>query len=296
MTSAAISTFNLMLSGGRTLDVVTGGAAAGPALLCHHGTPSDATAWLDWSDAALQHGLRLVAISRPGYASSTPRPGRDIAAVADDVRAVLDHLAVPWFVTVGASGGGPHALAAAALLGERCRGAATLAGVAPWGLEDLDFLAGMGPENIDEFGAVIEGEAALRAWLAANAAGHRTVTGDQIVAELGGLIPAVDRLALERGLADQLASSVRRALTGGFDGWVEDDLAFAKPWGFALDAIAVPVAVWQGDLDLMVPFAHGAWLAAHVPGARPRMIAGHGHLSLLDLRDEIIAELLAQSA
>jgi pimeloyl-ACP methyl ester carboxylesterase len=154
----------------------------------------------------------------------------------------------------------------------------------------------MGPENIDEFGAVIEGEAALRAWLAANAAGHRTVTGDQIVAELGGLIPAVDRLALERGLADQLASSVRRALAGGFDGWVEDDLAFAKPWGFALDAIAVPVAVWQGDLDLMVPFAHGAWLAAHVPGARPRMIAGHGHLSLLDLRDEIIAELLAQSA
>ncbi len=296
MNTDAASSFHLTLSDGRTLDVVTGGAATGPALLCHHGTPSDATAWLDWSDAALQHGLRLVAISRPGYASSTARPGRDVAAVAGDVCAVLDHLQVPWFVTVGASGGGPHALAAAALLGERCRGAATLAGVAPWGLEDLDFLAGMGPENVAEFGTVLEGEAALRGWLAANATGHRTVTGDQIVAELGGLIPEVDRLALERGLADLLASSIRRALAGGFDGWVEDDVAFVKPWGFALDAIAVPVTVWQGDLDLMVPFAHGAWLAANVPGARPRMVAGHGHLSLLELRDEIIAELVAQRA
>jgi pimeloyl-ACP methyl ester carboxylesterase len=278
---------------GRVLDVLVAGAASGPALVAHHGTPSDASTWLDWSDAVAAHGLRLLSISRPGYASSTRQPGRDVASVAADVRAVLDHFAIPWFVTMGASGGGPHALASAALLGDRCRGAATLAGVGPFDRDDLDFLAGMGPENVEEFGAAIVGEAPVRAWIETHGAGMRTVTRDDIIAALGGLIPVVDQEALTNGLAEGLASSSRRALAASFDGWIDDDLAFAKPWGFALDAMSVPVTIWQGDLDLMVPFAHGAWLAAHVPGARSRMVSGHGHLSLLNLRETILTELLA---
>ncbi len=279
--------------GVRSLDVLIGGAPEGPALILHHGTPSDATKWGDWDETARAHGLRLVAISRPGYAMSTRRRGRRVADAADDVARVLERYGAPWFVTAGWSGGGPHALATAALLGERCRAAATLAGVGPYGVAGLDFLAGMGPENHAEFGAALRGETALRAWLEEHATDYPRVTGPDIIGALGGLIPQVDKDALVGGIADAFAATTRRALAGGFDGWIDDDLAFTEPWGFALASIDVPVTVWQGDLDLMVPASHGAWLASAIPGAVARAAPGHGHISLVTtFRDAIVEDLL----
>lgn len=278
---------------GRVLDVLVGGAATGPALVMHHGTPSDATLWADWDAIAGARGVRLLAISRPGYAGSTRQPGRRVAGVAADVERVLRHFDVPWFVTAGWSGGGPHALACAALLGPRCRAAATLAGVGAYGANDLDFLAGMGPENHAEFGAALRGERDLRAWLSANAEAMRNVTGPELADAFGGLVPQVDKDALAGGFAEGMAETMRRALQHGFDGWVDDDLAFIEPWGFELSAIAVPVAIWQGDLDLMVPFAHGAWLRRHVPRATSRPAPGNGHITLITTyRDAIVDDLL----
>ena len=280
-------------SGARSLDVLVGGASGGPALVMHHGTPSDATAWSGWDETARKHGLRLFSISRPGYATSTRRRWRTVADVADDVAFVLERYDVPWFVTAGWSGGGPHALATAALLGERCRAAATLAGVGPYGVADLDFLDGMGPENHAEFGAALRGEASVRAWLAENAADYARVTGPELIGALGGLIPQADKDVLSGGVADAFAATTRRALASGFDGWIDDDLAFIEPWGFALASIGVPVTVWQGDFDLMVPAAHGAWLAAAVPGAVARAAPGHGHISLITtFRDAIAGDLV----
>lgn len=279
---------------GHVLDVLSGGADSGPALLLHHGTPSDATTWEGWDDIARARGLRLLSISRPGYATSTRRPGRRVVDVASDVARVLDHFAVPWFVTAGWSGGGPHALATAARLGERCRAAATLAGVGPYGMPDLDFLAGMGPENHAEFGAALKGERELRAWLTANCEPLRTITGPELADAFGGLIPQVDKDVLAGGFADAMAATTRRALAAGFDGWIDDDLAFTLPWGFDLATIAVPVTVWQGDLDLMVPFAHGEWLRRHIPHAVSHAAPGHGHISLITTyRDAIVDNLLA---
>lgn len=283
-------------AGARSIDVLTGGASDGPALILHHGTPSDATIWSGWEETARAHGLRLFSISRPGYATSARRRGRTVAAAAEDVAFVLERYGVPWFVTAGWSGGGPHALATASILGPRCRAAATLAGVGPYGVADLDFLDGMGPENHAEFGAALRGEAALRTWLAANAADFAQVTGPGLVSALGGLIPQVDKDALAGSVADAFAATTRRALAGGFDGWIDDDLAFIEPWGFALSSIGVPVTVWQGDLDLMVPAAHGEWLASAVPGAVARAAPGHGHISLITtFRDAIVDDLLTRA-
>jgi pimeloyl-ACP methyl ester carboxylesterase len=278
------------------LDVLVGGAADGPALLAHHGTPSEAASWSEWHEDVAARGFRLISITRPGYAASARRPGRSVADASADARAVLDRLDVPWFVTVGWSGGGPHALAAAALQPDRCRAAATLAGVAPYGQPDLDFLAGMGPENVDEFGTASLGEAALRAWLEVNLAPLRTVTGAGIIDAFGGLLPQADKDVLADGFADVMAASCRRALAPGIDGQLDDDLAFIRDWGFALDAVRVPVAVWQGDLDLMVPAAHGAWLAAHLPHARHVFAPGHGHLSLVKTNRAAILDTLLADA
>ncbi len=271
-----------------------GGAAEGPALVAHHGTPSDASLWDGWDTGCAARKLRLIAVSRPGYATSTRRAGRAVADIPGDIADVLDELTVPWFIAAGWSGGGPHALACGALLADRCRAVATLAGVGPYGQDDLDFLAGMGPENHAEFGAALKSEEALRAWLAANAAMLQNVSGDELAEAFGGLIPQIDKDALTGGFANAMAATMRRALADGFDGWVDDDYAFLKPWGFDLDAIDVPVTAWQGDLDLMVPAAHGAWLAKHIPTAVKRDASGHGHISLMvDYRDAILDDLLA---
>lgn len=284
------------LRDGRSVDLLTCGASHGPALVMHHGTPSDASLWAAWDEVAREHGLRLFSLSRGGYATSDRAPGRRVVDVASDVAAVLAAFDVPWFVTAGWSGGGPHALATAHVLGARCRAVATLAGVGPYGVSDLDFLAGMGPENYAEFGAALRSESDVRAWLIANAAHFATVTGADIADAFGELVPEVDRAILRGGFADDMAAEMRRALAHGFDGWIDDDLAFTQAWGFDLAAMRVPVTVWQGDLDLMVPAAHGAWLAANIPGAVVRLAPGHGHISLVTaFRDEIVRDLLARA-
>jgi pimeloyl-ACP methyl ester carboxylesterase len=287
-------TNDFTLADGRILDVFLGGDPGGAALVMHHGTPCDATTFAGWHELCAARHLRLICVSRPGYAGSTRLPGRRVAQAAHDTAAVLDRLGIGRFVTAGWSGGGPHALACAALLPGRCSAAATLAGVAPYGEPDLDFLAGMGPENVEEFNRAIEGEAPLRAFQQPGAELLRHITGDGLAAAFGGLIPQVDRDELTGAYAEELAAVLRRALARGNDGAIDDDLAFIRPWGFAVTDIAAPVTVWQGDLDLMVPFAHGQWLARHIAGAQARLLAGEGHLSLVTrYRAEILDALLA---
>jgi pimeloyl-ACP methyl ester carboxylesterase len=287
-------TQDIKLADGRVLDIWQGGDPGGRAVVLHHGTPGDATGFAAWHERAASCGARLICASRPGYAGSTRLAGRAVAQAARDTGEVLDRLGVDTFVTAGWSGGGPHALACAARLPGRCRAAATLAGVAPYGMPDLAFLAGMGPENVAEFGLAIAGEAALRAFQEANFPALREITGAGLSAAFGGLVPQVDRDEMRGVFADELAAVLRRALAPGFDGSIDDDLAFTRPWGFDVAEISVPVTVWQGDLDLMVPFAHGQWLAAHIGHARARLIGGHGHISLVTRhRDEILDDLLA---
>lgn len=266
---------------GRQLEVLSAGPEDGLVLLFHNGTPGGLVASPDMTAAAAARGLRIVMYARPGYGGSTARPGRRIADAAVDVATVLDEFGARQFVTVGWSGGGPHALACAALLPGRCLAAASLAGVAPAQATGLDWLAGMGPENVDEYTAAGQGETALTAFLEEAAAGLGQVTGQQVAAEMGGLISAADRAVVTAEFADFLAESFRVALRTGIAGWRDDDIAFVSDWGFRLEqAGAVPVAIWQGEEDRMVPFSHGAWLAGHIPGARAHLAPGEGHLTL----------------
>jgi pimeloyl-ACP methyl ester carboxylesterase len=273
--------FTIPAPGGRQLEVLTAGPAGGLPFVMHNGTPGGLVTLESMTREAAARGLRTVMCARPGYGRSTPQPGRRVADVAADVVTVLDALGAGEFVTAGQSGGGPHALACAVLLPGRCLAAATMAGVAPCQAPGLDWLAGMGPENVEEFGAAAAGEAALTRYLEAEAEGLRTVSGSEITGALGGLVDDADKAVLTGGFADYLAESTRAALAAGIAGWRDDDLAFAGDWGFALDAPgAAPVTIWQGEEDRMVPYAHGVWLAAHMPGARSQLLPGEGHLTL----------------
>jgi pimeloyl-ACP methyl ester carboxylesterase len=278
---------------GRDLEVLRQGPEDGLAVVFHCGTPSAPAEFPLLRDAVVARGWQLISHSRPGYAGSTPQEGRAIADAASDVAAILDQLGLEQFVTLGWSGGGPHALACAALLPDRCLAAASLAGVAPFDADGLDFLADMGPENVEEFGAAAESRAAVTACLERYAPEMEHVTGDELAAALGGLIDDVDRAALTGELAEVLAAMSRRALSAGIAGWRDDDLAFVKPWGFDVADITVPVSIWQGAHDRMVPFAHGRWLAAHITAARVHLYDDEGHISLAQQIPRILDDLEA---
>ena len=280
---------------GRQLEYLTGGADDGFPFLFHGGTPSAAVRYQPLWDAARDAGLRLVTYSRPGYGASSPRPRAAEAPpidadVADSVT-LLDALGIGEFVTLGWSGGGPRALGCAALLPDRCRAAVSLAGVAPADAEGLDWLAGMGPENVHDFELAAQGRGALRSSVEEQVAEFSVVTGKQIVAAFGGLVDEVDAGALTGDFADYLAASFRHAAAQGAVGLLEDNLQVMRPWGFDVAAITVPVSVWQGAHDKMVPFSHGQWLAARIPQARVHLFDDEGHISLVNRIPEMFAEL-----
>jgi pimeloyl-ACP methyl ester carboxylesterase len=275
-----VSSFAVGLAGGRSLEVSVSGPQHATPLVLHHGTPSDRTQYPPFAQAAAARGLRLVTYSRPGYGGSARQPDRVIADCAADALAIVKQLGAGRFYTAGWSGGGPHALACAALLGDRVLACATIAGVGPFGAAGLNFLEGMGRDNQEEFGAALAGPSRLQDYLERHVQVLAEVTGVQVAAALGDLVTPVDVGALTGDFAAYLATTFRHAVSTGIWGWFDDDLAFIRPWGFALDEVGVPVVVWQGGQDRMVPFAHGQWLARHVSGARPRLLPEEGHLSI----------------
>jgi pimeloyl-ACP methyl ester carboxylesterase len=286
----------LQISGpdGRALDVELSGPDRGPAVVFHPGTPDSGTLFERLVTTGAERGLRHIAYSRPGYGLSERHRGRRVADCVQDVAAILDGLGIDRAYIVGQSGGGPHALACAALLPERTIAAATLGGVAPWRAEGLDWLAGMGDENLEEFGAAEAGEEPLLQVLEPAREQLLGTTGEQLAAALGDLVSEPDRAALTGEYGEHLARSIKRGLRDSVWGWFDDDRAFVTDWGFDLGAIARPVTIWQGREDRFVPFAHGEWLAGHVHGAHPQLRDGEGHLSIVIGRyGEILDDLTA---
>jgi pimeloyl-ACP methyl ester carboxylesterase len=279
---------------GRTLVVNVAGPENGRALIAHTGTPDAGSLRRQTLEEGAARGLRQVSYARPGYAGSDRREGRSVADCAADAEAIADALGIERFHTLGWSGGGPHTLACAALLGDRVISAATIAGAAPHDGDDLDWSAGMGKENIEEMSLSERGADALAPFLEREAEEVRESTPEDLVAILGDLVSEPDRAALTGEYAAESHTSFLGAVSTGIWGWLDDDLAFVRSWGFGLDEIRVPVSVWHGREDRFVPLAHGEWLAAQVPGARSHMVEGEGHISLSRNRyGEVLDELLA---
>ena len=281
---------------GRTLALHEGGDPGGAAVIWQHGTPASGLIYELWDRQAQADGIRLIGYDRPGYGGSQRAPGRDIAHCASDVSAIADALGLERFATWGISGGGPHALSCAALCDARLTAAASRAGVAPWDADGLDWTAGMGDSNIEEFDATVAGESELRTFLSPQADGLLAAGADELVEQWSTLLGPADRSVLSGRIAGFVLAGASEALAAGVDGWLDDDLAFARAWGFELASIDRPVLVMHGDDDRFVPVSHGRWLAGHIPGAEARVGGGDGHLTLLERRvGEVHEWLLAHS-
>ena len=274
------STTSIDVARGRSLTVYDAGDPAGAPILFHHGTPASGAPFAEHVRLAEEQGVRLLSYDRAGYGDSSRDPGRDVAAVADDGAALADSLGIERLATWGLSGGGPDALACAALAPDRFAAVASVGGVAPYGAEGLDWLAGMGEGNVAEFGAALAGEEVLRPALEAEASGLEASSTEELIVAMSTLLSPPDVEAVQGPLGEEILCSFTRGLSRGVDGWVDDDLAFARDWGFEPAEIEPPVLIVQGRQDLMVPGGHGDWLASRVPGAEAWFSADEGHLTL----------------
>ena len=262
---------DLELADGRTLHVYDTGAdgAADPlAVFWHHGTPNIGAPPRPLFPPAARLGIRWVSYDRPGYGRSTPYPGRDVASAAADVSAIADALGIDRFAVMGHSGGGPHAVACGALLPGRVLGVASVAGLAPFGADGLDWFAGMAASGVASLRAASEGRAAKERYEASGA-------------EYNPEFTSADHAALA-GAWSWLLDVVGPATAAGPGGLIDDDLAYVAPWGFDPAQVVAPILFLDGLQDRVVPSSHSEWLARRCPSAELRLSPGDGHISVLN--------------
>lgn len=266
---------------GRTLAFAEWGDPAGFPVFSLHGTPGSRFARHYDEGVYVEAGARVITYDRPGYGGSERNPGRRVVDCVADVATLADTLGFERFAVIGGSGGGPHALAVAARLPDRVSRAACAVGIAPYDAPDLDFFEGMDPLNVKEFGWVLQGEEVLLPELEREAAEtiERVAADPAKVMSDEWELSESDRAELARTERhDVIRQSVSEAFSAGVWGWVDDDLAFAAPWGFDIAQIRIPTRVIYGTTDVLVPRQHGEWLARNVPGAEVVVEEERGHI------------------
>jgi len=263
-------------SDGRTLGYAERGVEDGLPVVALHGTPGSRFVQLTNPELYERFGVRWIGYDRPGYGLSDPHPGRAVADAPADIAALADALGLDRFLVVGGSGGAPHALACGALLRDRVTRVGALVTPAPPDAE-IDFFEGLADLNVQEFSAALAGREELETFLQPYVDGIRE-DPDAVIDEMLTELPEIDRRRASKPenrtmMKESWVESVRQ----GSRGWADDDLAFAKPWGFALEDVTVETRVWQGELDVLTPRPHGEYVASRLPNARFELLEGGGH-------------------
>ncbi len=269
------------LSDGRSLAVAEWGDPAGVPVLRFHGTPGCRLNRPSEEGRLRDIGVRMVTYDRPGYGMSSRDRGRSVVDCVADVLAIADALRIEQFVATGSSGGGPHVLALAARVPERVLRVQCAVCVAPFDADGLNWFDGMDPENVREIGWALDGEERLTAELSREATlVQERVAKDPSTIFAGFDLPETDVAILaNRRFQNVIREATAEMFRSGPGGWVDDDLAFIKPWGFNVCEITVPVELEYGTSDVLVPAAHGQWLAGRIPTVTAMADSGKGHLT-----------------
>jgi pimeloyl-ACP methyl ester carboxylesterase len=283
-----ILTHVVHLADGRQLTTQTYGDPDGFPVFLLHGTPGSRLGPHPRPAVLHRLGVRLIAFDRPGYGGSARMTGRRVADVAADVRAIADEYKLPEFAVVGRSGGGPHALACAALLPDRVTKAAVLVGLAPRRADGLDWYDGMAQSNVLEYAAAETGQAGLAAHLRTTTEAIRANPA-HLIARLQADLPDMDRrVVADRGIRAMLVDTYAEALRISDYGWIDDCVAFCSSWGFDPADVTVPVLLWHGARDRFSPAGHARWLADRIPGANVLVQPDAAHFTALDVLPDVL--------
>jgi pimeloyl-ACP methyl ester carboxylesterase len=284
-TVLAVLESDLTLRDGRTLHVYdTGPDLADPRLVVvwHHGTPNIGPPPAPLLAESARLGIRWLGFDRPGYGGSTRHPGRTTGSVAQDVAELVDVLSVERFAVVGHSGGASHAVACGGVLGDRVVAVVSMAGLAPYGSEGLDWYAGMVASGVASLTAASQGREAKEAFEASGV-------------EYDPEFTAADLAAL-KGEWSWLGGVVGPAVASGPAGLVDDDVSYVTPWDTQPSDVAAPVLLLHGEQDGIVPAAHSRWLAEHCPTAELRLLPDDGHISVLTHARDALEWLASETA
>jgi pimeloyl-ACP methyl ester carboxylesterase len=285
--------FDVKVSDGRVLRVQVSGDANGLPVFLLHGTPGSRHGPKPREGVLYRLGIRLVSYDRPGYGGSTRHVGRAVVDAARDVETIANELQLKNFAVVGRSGGGPHALACAAILPERVVRVAALVCVAPADAVGLNWFDGMAADNVDAYRVADADWPTFIERLRLRA--DRTASDPRFLVEEVRTqmrrpdLRVVDDMAIRRLLADTYAEALR----AGPYGWIDDVFALRIRWGFDFGGITVPVRLWHGEEDSFSPVSHTRWLAMRIPGAEVQVQAGLAHFGAVEILPRILAWLKA---
>lgn len=288
-----ILTYTVLAAGGRRLSTQVHGDPDGSPVFLLHGTPGSRLGPRPRAAVLHRLGIRLISYDRPGYGDSDRLPDRRVADVASDVAAIADAYGVKQFAVVGRSGGGPHALACAALLPERTTRAAVLVGLAPRGADGLDWFDGMAESNVSEHLAAASGHDGIAAHMKEMVDAVRANPASLLTALLTELPDPDRRVVADSGIRSMLLATYAEALRTSAYGWIDDAVAFYSPWGFDPADVTVPVLVWHGAGDVFSPASHARWLARTIPDATMVVQAGAAHFGALDVLPDVLRWLSA---
>ncbi|MFD7257452.1 alpha/beta fold hydrolase [Streptomyces sp. NPDC059874] len=277
---------------GRALSVERWGDPDGKPVFLLHGMPGSRLGPAPRGMVLYQRRMQLIAYDRPGYGGSDRHPGRTVADVAQDVADIADTLGIDKFAVAGRSGGAAGALACAALLPDRVTRTAALVPLAPRDAEDLDWFAGMAASNVREYTTATADPEELSARLIPRADGIRKDPG-RLLEELRRELTASDRMIVsDAGLRSMLLRNYSEGLRRSAYGWIDDMLAFSRPWGFDPADIGCPVLIWHGELDVFSPVGHSRWLASRIPDATTTIDPAAAHFAALRALPDVLTWLL----
>nr|WP_205718572.1 alpha/beta hydrolase [Actinomadura sp. WMMA1423] len=276
---------------GRGLAVEQCGAPGGRPVFLLHGTPGSRLGPIPRPMVLYQLGIRLISFDRAGYGLSDRSFGRTVADIAADVRAIADFLGLEEFAVLGRSGGGPHALACAALLPERARRVAALVALAPAQAEGLDWFEGMAVSNTRQYLAARGQGRLISARLRSAADGIRADPA-RYLAEIHAELTRSDRrVVADAGMRRMLYETFAEAFRRSADGWIDDLLAFSRPWGFDPGDIGVPTMLWHGADDTFSPAGHSRWLAGRIRTSTVVIQSDSAHFGAFDVIPDMLAWL-----
>ena len=278
---------SLKLPDGRCIEYIDNGVSSKSALILHHGTPTSMTVWGTWLAAAAEEGIRAIAFTRPGYASSDRKVGRSIIDANEDLVEILNQLAVENFVSVGWSGGGPYALASGLL--NKCSGVQLIASVSPYDAEDFDWFQDQTPGMVEEAKISARSLEDSINFKENYYKEFRDMTAEQFLTEYAKRSSFESFETTYREFSKDLSFSMHEALRDGVIGYAEDEYAFLRNWGFETKEIQVPVLIWQGLDDLSVSPRMARWLNANIYNPTLKLLEGQHHSSIMvEKRAEIL--------